>query len=73
MPKASHSHTKRAALSAEFTSSAPPSTIGWLATMPTGLAAEPGEPGDDVLRPLRLHREELAVVDDRLRCTLRMS
>ena len=36
IPKASHSHTKRAALSAEFTSSVPPSTFGWLATMPTG-------------------------------------
>ena len=36
MLNASHSHTKRAALSAAFTSSAPPSTIGWLATMPTG-------------------------------------
>ena len=36
IPNASHSHVKRAALSAEFTSRAPPSTIGWLARMPTG-------------------------------------
>src|SRR3989338_9048225 len=35
-PKASHSMMKRAALSAESTSRAPPSTIGWLATIPTG-------------------------------------
>ena len=40
MLNASHSHTNRAALSAAFTSSAPPSTIGWLATMPTGCAAD---------------------------------
>ena len=36
MWKASQSMMKRAALSAESTSSAPPSTMGWLATMPTG-------------------------------------
>ena len=36
MLNASHSHTNRAALSAAFTSSAPPSTIGWFATMPIG-------------------------------------
>ena len=36
MPKASHSHTKRAALSAEFTSRVPPSTLGCEATMPAG-------------------------------------
>ena len=36
MLNASQSQTKRAALSAESFSSAPPSTIGWLATMPTG-------------------------------------
>ncbi len=36
MPNASHSHTNRAALSAAFTSRAPPSIIGWFATMPTG-------------------------------------
>ena len=36
MSKASHSHTNRAALSAAFTSRAPPSTMGWLATMPIG-------------------------------------
>ena len=35
IPKASHSHTNRAALSAEFTSRAPPRTIGLEATMPT--------------------------------------
>ena len=33
---ASQSQTKRAALSAAFTSSAPPRTIGWFATMPAG-------------------------------------
>ena len=36
MLKASQSQTNRAALSAEFTSRAPPSTMGWLARMPTG-------------------------------------
>ena len=36
MPYASHSHTNRADLSAEFTSSVPPSTFGCDATMPTG-------------------------------------
>src|SRR2546428_354713 len=35
-PKASHSMMKRAALSAESMSRAPPSTIGWLAITPTG-------------------------------------
>ncbi len=35
MPKASHNHTKRAALSAESTKSTPPFHLGWLATMPT--------------------------------------
>ena len=37
------------------------------------LAADAREPGDEVLRPLRLHPEHVAVVDDRARSTLRMS
>ena len=36
MWKASHSMMNRAALSAASTSRAPPSTVGWFATIPTG-------------------------------------
>ena len=36
MWNASQSHTNRAALSAAFTSKAPPRNIGWFATIPTG-------------------------------------
>src|SRR3954466_766607 len=81
MPKASHSHTKRAALSADVTSRVPPSTLGCEATLPAGSppqrrgrgghgpggrAAEAGEAGDHVAGPLRLHREEVPVVHDRV-------
>src|ERR1044072_423206 len=51
MPNASHSLTKRATLSAAFTSSAPPSTIGWLATTPTGRPAQRARPARSVFAP----------------------
>ena len=41
---ASHSQTNRAALSAAFTSRAPPSTIGWFATIPAGRPANRANP-----------------------------
>ena len=46
-------------------SSTPASTIGWLPTMPTGLAVEAGEAAHDRAGPVREVLEELAVVDDR--------
>ena len=44
MENASHSHTNRAALSAPFTSSAPPRNMGWLATIPAGRPANRANP-----------------------------
>jgi hypothetical protein len=44
MPSASHSQSNRAALSAAFTSRAPPRNIGWFATMPAGLPAKRTNP-----------------------------
>ena len=64
MLKASQVRTKRAAFSALSMSSTPASTIGWLPTMPTGLAVDAGEAADDALGPVREVLEELAVVDD---------
>ena len=55
---ASHSQMKRAALSAESTNSTPPRCFGLFATMPTGIAVEPGEPDDQLARPQRLELEE---------------
>ena len=53
MLKASHSEMNRAALSAESTKIAPLRTVGWLATMPTARAVEPGQPGHHLLGPAR--------------------
>ena len=38
---------------------------GWLATTPTGLAADPAQGRDQLRRPARPHLEQVAVVGDR--------
>ena len=66
MLNASHSHTKRAALSAAFTSSAPPSTIGWFATMPTGWPPTRASPVTRFFAHSGFIQKHVAVVDDRV-------
>ena len=63
MLNASQKRTKRAAFTEESMSSTPASERGWLPTTPT-MAAEPCEAADDVLGPVLVHLEEVAVVDD---------
>ena len=48
MLNASQKRTKRAPFTEALMSSVPARCAGWLATMPTGPAAEPGEADDDV-------------------------
>ena len=48
-------------------SSTPASTRGWLATMPTGWPPSRAKPHTMFSAPVRVHLEELAVVDDAAR------
>ena len=66
MLNASHSQTNRAALSAAFTSSAPPEHHRLVRDDADRPAVDAGQPGDEVLRPLGLDPEHLTVVDDRV-------
>ena len=64
MLNASQKRTNRAAFTDALMSSAPAITFGWLATTPDRMPVQVREADHDVHREIRLHLEELAVVDD---------
>ena len=55
---------KRAALSDALMSSAPASTVGWLAMMPIAAARDARETHHDVGRVPGLHLEEIPEIDE---------
>src|SRR4026209_2899723 len=66
MLNASHVRTKRAAFTEASTSSTPARAPGWVPADADRGPAEPHEAAHDVLREVRVHFEEVPVVDDAL-------